>query len=509
LIRNEMRVVSVTVSRRRLRPGIKWKMFLYLTVFTGFILGLLWLFQVVLLDDIYQLIKLRQIQNASVILSKSVDLPYADMQDVSDRMALERDICISVYKTEKVENMNGEKVSIARPYVDAHNVPGCYIHSISDEKLTEIYVKTGTGENGEYMETVSIPWSAMPDTVVCSRLAQNADGVDFLIILNSPLSPVNATVDTLSTVFIWLTVMLLFGALVAAVIISKKVTEPIVGMSESAKILAKGNYDVNFRGGELRELAELGETLNYAAKELSKIDTLRQELIANISHDLRTPLTMIAGYSEVMRDIPGEMTPENMQIVIDETNRLSSLVNDILDVSRMESGTQKLNYSEFSLTAAVEETIARYRKLKEKDGYVIHFESDCDVTVKADKIRILQVLYNLINNAINYTGDDKKIFVSQTFIGGGADGKKSVRIEIEDTGGGISDDVLPFIWDRYFKVDKVHKRAAVGSGLGLSIVKKILTAHGARFGVISTVGNGSIFWFELDVLSETERESDV
>ena len=490
--------------------GIKWKMFSYLTVFTGFVLGLLWLFQIVLLNDIYQMVKLRQIQAASEVLSKSADMQYDDMQNVCNRMALERDICVSVYKIEKTANIFGEPVSIARQYIEAHNVPGCYIHSMNDERCTEIYKKTIFSETGEYMETISFPWANASDTVISSRLAQASSGeVEYLMILNSSLSPVNTTtVDTLMTLLMWITVMLLTGAMIAAVIISKKVTEPIVGMSESAKILAKGNYEAKFSGGEFSELAELGDTLNYAAKELSKIDTLRKELIANISHDLRTPLTMIAGYSEVMRDIPGEMSPENMQIVIDETNRLSSLVNDILDVSRMESGTQKLNYSEFSLTSAVEETIARYRKLKEKDGYEIVFEFDCDVTVKADKIRILQVLYNLISNAINYTGDDKKIFVSQTFIGEGADDKKSVRIEIEDTGDGIGDDVLPLVWDRYFKVDKVHKRAAVGTGLGLSIVKKILTAHDARFGVLNTVGKGCVFWFELDILSEIQRDSD-
>lgn len=122
-------------------------------------------------------------------------------------------------------------------------------------------------------------------------------------------------------------------ALIFAAIMSKKVSKPIIKINESAKELAKGNVAVHFDGEGYREITELNDTLNYAAEELSKVENLRRELIANVSHDLRTPLTMITGYAEVMRDIPGENTPENVQIIIDEANRLTSLVNDMLDIS--------------------------------------------------------------------------------------------------------------------------------------------------------------------------------
>lgn len=476
--------------------GIRQKMFIYLTMFTGFVLGVLWLFQVVWLDDIYQTIKIGQIKSATAMLAKSIEHSSDDeeyreyLQTASDRIAIESELCVIIYKIEQTTDWLGRSVIRNRNYVDSPGLFICYMHGDSSAAYN-IYDVTISSENAEYLGEQSIIGIK---NVISARIINNADGEQFFLVLNSALTPVEATTNTIRMQLVWITGILLFGAAVVAVFISKKVTEPIIGMNEAAKVLAGGNYDVTFSGGEFNELAELSETLNYAAKELSKVDGIQRELIANISHDLRTPLTMIAGYSEVMRDIPGEMTSENMQIIIDETHRLSSLVNDLLDVSRMNLDAQKLNLSQFSLTEAVRSTMTRYQKLTERDGYNITFEHNEEIYVKSDKTRILQVLYNLINNAINYTGEDKTVIVRQI------SGNDKVRIEIEDTGEGISGEMLPLIWDRYFKVDKVHKRAAVGTGLGLSIVKKILVMHGALFGVSSAIGKGSIFWFELDII---------
>ena len=202
---------------------------------------------------------------------------------------------------------------------------------------------------------------------------------------------------------------------------------------------------------------------------------------------------MISGYSEVMRDFPDERSPENMQIIIDETARLNSLVNDLLTVSKLQSGTQIMELKTISITKAVKDTVARYEKLLEHRDYKIIFEHDCEAFVSADETRLLQVVYNLINNAINYTGEDKTVIVRQEVY------DDIVKISIIDSGEGISEDKLPLIWDRYYKVDKVHKRAVLGTGLGLSIVKNILLLHGSRFGVSSEVGKGSCFWFEFKI----------
>ena len=205
-----------------------------------------------------------------------------------------------------------------------------------------------------------------------------------------------------------------------------------------------------------------------------------------------TPLTMITGYGEVMRDLPGENTPENIQIIIDEATRLSTLVNDLLDLSKLQSGALQAEKKEFCLTDSVRDIFTRYAKLVEQDGYNIIFEAYENVYINADELRISQVIYNLVNNAVNHVGEDKTVIVTQKPQKGG-----KVRIEVTDHGEGIPADKLEYIWERYYKVDKEHKRGVIGSGLGLSIVKSILDAHNAHYGVRSALGKGSTFWFEI------------
>ena len=201
---------------------------------------------------------------------------------------------------------------------------------------------------------------------------------------------------------------------------------------------------------------------------------------------------MITGYAEVMRDLPGENTPENVQVIIDEANRLTNLVNDLLNISKLQAGVMQKNDTRYNLTQSIRQVFDRYNKLREQEGYVIEFEAGEEVYVVADEDKIYQVVYNLINNAINYTGENKKVIVRQKVM------DKYVRIEVSDSGEGIPEDELKNVWERYYKVDKTHKRSVQGTGLGLSIVKNILKLHNARFGVDSHLGEGSTFWFELE-----------
>ena len=223
---------------------------------------------------------------------------------------------------------------------------------------------------------------------------------------------------------------------------------------------------------------------------------MQNELIANISHDLRTPLTLIEGYAEAMRDLPDENTPENMQVIIDETRRLSTLVNSVLDLHTVRSKLGSIECRKYCLTDSIRGSMARYAKLTEQDGYHIVFEPTEDVTVCADEMQVQQVIYNLINNALTYTGPDKTVTVYQRIY------QDTVRIEVRDSGEGISEEDLPFIWDRYYRGSKPHRRARIGSGLGLSIVKNILESHGIAYGVSSVSGEGSTFWFELKLCEE-------
>ncbi|MBE6561502.1 MAG: HAMP domain-containing histidine kinase [Ruminococcaceae bacterium] len=488
-----------TQSEKRKRyPRFRTHLFAVLAGFIAVALILLWIFQIGLLGPMYESIKMWELKKVSRILSEN--LGDADFRAMSDRLSQHTDICISVYK------IVGQ---YAEGCAASHIRDSCFIHNVTSEvMLNRLYA--GALESDFYTERMKDSFlfsgeseADVPENIVVSTLAQDSAGQNYLILLNAEIEPVGTTADTLRVQLGIITVLLLILAAAAAGFFSLRMSRSITQMSAEANKLALGNYDVHFDGGGTRETAELGEALNYAARELSALDSMQKDLLANISHDLRTPLTMISGYSEIMRDIPGEMTPENIQIIIDETHRLSALVNDILDLSKLQNGSQTLNCAVISMTATVRTTLERYSKLRTHDGYQIEFLCDREAFIYADTSKILQVVYNLVNNAINYTGEDKKVTIRQICRDG------VCRIEVIDTGEGIPPEQLSLIWDRYYKIKNYYKRAVTGSGLGLSIVKNILLLHGAKFGVQSEVGRGSTFWFELPEVNPSADEKEI
>ena len=208
----------------------------------------------------------------------------------------------------------------------------------------------------------------------------------------------------------------------------------------------------------------------------------------------------------MIRDLSGDnpvKREQHLNIIIEETDRLSLLVNDMLDLSKLESGTQKLNYSTFDIAECMQEIVHRYEGISEHMGYHIHFTPDVSCLVRCDESKINRVIGNLINNAINYTSkEDKQIFVTQKNT------PEGVRIEVRDTGDGIEEDKIKLIFDKYYRSEN-HKREVVGTGLGLSIVKAILKMHGYDYGVNSKLGEGSTFWFVIrDVVTDTEAEAE-
>ena len=318
-------------------------------------------------------------------------------------------------------------------------------------------------------------------------------GNDSSIFISASLEPLDATVKILQSQLFYVTLIVTLLSLIVSYFISRIISSPIIKMNKKASLLAKGNYDISFESSEIEEINELSNTLNYACVELSKTENLRRELMANVSHDLKTPLTMIKAYAELIRDVTyknKEKMDNNLNVIIEETDRLNLLVNDILELSSLQANN-KLDIEEFDLNELINSIIKRYDIWVLKEKYNIKYKNVKGVIVKADKKRIEQVIYNLINNAINYTGDDKVVKICVI------DKDDVVRIEISDTGKGISDDELKYIWDKYYKVDKSHSRVQVGTGIGLSIVKNILINHNFNYGVNSIIDKGTTFYFEI------------
>ncbi len=267
---------------------------------------------------------------------------------------------------------------------------------------------------------------------------------------------------------------------------------PLAELTEKAHRLAQGDFDVDFHGKEYgRELVELADSLNYARDELSKTDRMQKELIANVSHDFKTPLTMIKGYASMIMEISGdipEKRSKHAQVIVDEADRLASLVTDLLDLSKIRSGLAQLEERDIDMSGYVQEVLGRFAYLEDTQGYRFIVDVDEGLYTRADEVKLGQALYNLIGNAVNYTGADKLVYVS---LKGEGD---FFRFAVRDTGAGIKKEELAEIWDRYYRSSQMHKRPVKGTGLGLSIVKSILERHGFPFGVDSEEGKGSTFY---------------
>ncbi len=273
---------------------------------------------------------------------------------------------------------------------------------------------------------------------------------------------------------------------------------PITELTKKAKRLAEGDFGVNFHGRAYgRELVELADALNFARDELSKTDRMQRELIANVSHDFKTPLTMIKGYASMIQEISGENREKrnrHAQIIVDEADRLTSLVGDVLDLSKIRAGIAQLALAPLNMSEFTYEILERFSDLTDGAGYRFTVEVEAGLCTRVDKVKIGQVLYNLIGNAVNYTGEDKQVFLSLKREG------EVFRFAVRDTGKGIAKEELAGIWERYYRSSDSHKRPVKGTGLGLSIVKTVLDRHGFSYGVESEVGKGSTFYvvFPLD-----------
>jgi signal transduction histidine kinase len=188
-----------------------------------------------------------------------------------------------------------------------------------------------------------------------------------------------------------------------------------------------------------------------------------------------------------------EKMNEHLGIIVDETDRLTILVNDILDMSQIQSNAGTLEIEEFDLSEVINSIIKKYQIIKETENYTFNIDIPEHAIIKADKKKIKQVIYNLINNAINYTGDDKLVTIRVT------KSKRSYLVEIIDTGNGIKKEELNYIWNKYYKGDNKHKRNIVSTGLGLPIVKQIFDLHGFEYGVKSEPNKGSNFYFKIKI----------
>lgn len=461
--------------------SIKFKTWLYFILFATFLMLTLWILQVLFLNSFYATMKDEQTKNVAKSIESAYESEsYLDFLTTVNEISDSNDIFIYIVSSDGNTMYFSPVGNDTDSEYYAEQIKTVNRYMIENER-TSAYLRIKGSENGK-------------EVLAYGNVLKSKDKVPLVIYLFSPLWPISSTVEILTNQLIYVTFISLIVACMISFYLSTRITSPIRKITNSAERLAEGEYGIIFRGGHYTEISNLADTLTSASIELEKSDMMQKDLIANVSHDLRTPLTMIKSYAEMIRDLSGdnpEKREEHLKVIIDETDRLNSLVDDLLTISRMQSGKMVLTREDFDITAAANSIISTYKVMEDLEGYTFDFDCPTHFIVNGDTEKIKQVMSNLFTNAIKFCGEDKYVGVSIKKKG------KNVICKITDHGEGIAPEELSRVWERYYRSSSNMVRTTEGTGLGLSIVKEILSLHKVKFGVESTLNQGTTFWFEM------------
>lgn len=334
-----------------------------------------------------------------------------------------------------------------------------------------------------------------PELSVFSPIS-NSFEIKGYVVINIPESAIVERVyDTFNTNYLTLAIVLILSS-AFLVLYFFQVHRPIKEITRATNEYSKGNLSYHVKPMHNDEIGRLGMSLDYMASQLNESDKFQQKFLSNISHDFRSPLTSIKGYLEAVQDgtIPPEMLDKYIGIMLFETERLTKLTSNILTLNELDPKSVRLDISTFDLNSIIRHTVETFEGTCKKKGIKFNITYANSVqNVKADKGRIQQVIYNLIDNAIKFSKENSYIYITVKEKG------EKAQISIKDTGCGIAKEDIDKIWDRFYKSDSSRGRDKKGSGLGLSITKEVIQAHGENIDVVSTVGVGTEFIFTLEL----------
>lgn len=458
-----------------MKNSLATKIFKYLSIFSIFILLFLFFFQVIFINSFYEYTKTKTKTKTIKRLANNILIgeDASSLYEKLDRISYKEDVCI------ELTDNNGNILYSA-------SNKSCRLKTKTIKRLF-IY-------NNKKSKTYDLinPFTKEKSIMQATKVSDN-----IYIFISTSLIPLDSTISIIQQQLIIVSIVVLILSMIVAFFISKRLSNPITQISKAANLIAKGKLKTKFEtSSDIKELIDLTNSINDMKVELAKTEELQKDLVANISHDLKTPLTMIKAYAELIIDInikDKDKCIDNLNVIIEEVNRLNNLVNDILTLTKVENDLDKLDISNFDLIKLIEKTVKQHNIYIIKDGYNIEFIHDNinKLMINADKKKLEQVIYNLLNNALNYTGDDKKVVIKVI------EDNNYYKIMVIDSGKGISKDECNHIFDRYYRSKKNHKRYVYGTGLGLSIVKNILLLHDYSYGVTSKINKGTTFYFKI------------
>lgn len=480
--------------------SIRFRIWITFVAFSLCTMGLLFFIQIFLTPIFYSISKTNEYKNCADAIKAGIGAQEWNPYDIKSVNEL-RSYVVKLATSNQLDIIiNLPDINNGTIYVNKSGGNEFVIREVGDE----IKAALADAKNGTVITKAS---NNDAEGIILATYAEKDGEILAYIFIFGYTEPIGTTLNILNALSFICSNVVLVGACIVSIMISSHIANPLVKISKNADKLITGDFNMAIRKNEYDEIATLTKNLNAASEEINKTESLRRDLMANVSHDLRTPLTMIKAYAEMIRDLSGnnpEKREKHLQVIIDETDRLTLLVSDILNLSKLDSGVMSIDLSVFDFSEHLKGIVSRFSLLDDAKDYQVKHEVEDGIFIKADQQKIEQVVYNLVNNAINYIGEDKLVSV-RLF----RKSSSSARFEVADRGLGIPSEQLPYIWDRYYKIDRSenYKRTIKGTGLGLSIVKGILNSHGFLFGCDSVLGQGSVFWFEFDMQGIQQSKS--
>lgn len=448
---------------------------------------LIGIMQIGFIRPYYRNSKITAVKNVAQMIQSDLVSSNANQQTIQNafQVAIDNNLCIVMY------NQDGRRV------YDADNLGASCIFSSSQQEVLDLLDPNLMQDHLKDGETsVYLTNQRTNQEMLIYGKAIHENLANYYLFINTPLEPVDSVVSIFFKQYFLYTIFAIFVSSFVGITIARLIAHPLIQMRQTTEKFAKAQYDVHFDGGSFTETQSLAKALNQASHSLASIDALRRDLLANVSHDIRTPLTNIKAYAELIQDVSGEnkeKRDQHLNIIIKEVNYMNRLINDISELSKMQSGQTKLNCTNFELNEVIQDVVEMHYPMIQMGHLELCIDIHESLYVFADEQKITQVLSNYLSNAIKHS-DQGRIITIAAFKE-----KQKVIVQVIDQGDGIEEKDLPYIWDRYQKVSKTYSRTHLNTGLGLAIVQAIMELHHGEYGVSSQVGVGSTFWFSLEV----------